>query len=235
MAVTYEYHPSTEDGGAIISILLVVKQKETHDTTFAIQIGVDFFLESRLVHISRAYTDTEGNSLFHCFSSNVLEDSDTGVDPAAFFEKCADGPAGAFGCDEYDINIFWRDDLGVFFIHDGEAVREIECLALRDERCNGGPCLRLSSIGEKVHDDSSPVDGLLDRKQSLSWHLDCTSQILFFGKKRLWSSKKCTYPAIFLGLPPALTILADTNNDIETIIAGIQSLAMALGSIANEG
>jgi hypothetical protein len=44
--------------------------------------------------------------------------------------------------------------------------------------------LRLSSIGEKVHDDGSPVDGLLDRKQSLSWHLDRTSQ-----KHRQWPSK----------------------------------------------
>ena len=230
MVVTYEYHPSTEDGCATVSILLVVKRRETHDTTFTIQIGVDFFLESRLVHISRAYADTEGNSLLHCLSSNVLEDSNTGVDPAAFFEKCADGPARTFRCDEYDINIFWRDDLGVFFIHDGEAVREIECLALRDERCNGGPCLRLSSIREKVHDDGSPVDGLLDRKQSLSWHLDRTSQI-YMGS----GLQKCTYPAIFLGLPPTLTILADTNNDVKTIIPGIQSLAVALGPIADEG
>ena len=44
-----------------------------------------------------------------------------------------------------------------------------------------------------------------------------------------------TYPTVFLSLFPALTILADTNNDVESIIPGIQALAVTLGSIADEG
>jgi hypothetical protein len=36
-------------------------------------------------------------------------------------------------------------------------------------------------------------------------------------------------------LAPALAVLADTDNDIEAVVAGVQTLAVALRTIANEG
>ena len=34
---------------------------------------------------------------------------------------------------------------------------------------------------------------------------------------------------------PALTVLADTDDDIETVVAGVQALTVALRTVANEG
>jgi len=42
-------------------------------------------------------------------------------------------------------------------------------------------------------------------------------------------------PAVLHCLPPALTVFADADNDIEAVVAGVQPLTVALGSIANEG
>jgi hypothetical protein len=47
-------------------------------------------------------------------------------------------------------------------------VREVEGLALGDERGELGPGLGLGGVGEEVHDDGSSVDGLLDREEGLS-------------------------------------------------------------------
>lgn len=44
-----------------------------------------------------------------------------------------------------------------------------------------------------------------------------------------------TNPAIFDGLLPALAILADTDDDVETVVTGIQALAMTLRAIADKG
>lgn len=43
-----------------------------------------------------------------------------------------------------------------------------------------------------------------------------------------------TNPAILHCLPPALAVLADTNDDIETIVTSIQALTVSLRTIANE-
>ncbi len=43
-----------------------------------------------------------------------------------------------------------------------------------------------------------------------------------------------TYPAISHGLLPALTVFADTNNDIEAVVASVQTLTMALRAITDK-
>lgn len=84
-------------------------------------------------------------------------------------------------------------------------------LSLGDERLDLGPSLALGSIGEQVHDNGTPLDGLLNIKQVLSGN-----------------------PAVLLGLLPRGTVLADTHNDIEAVVAEVQALAVALGAIADQ-
>lgn len=70
-------------------------------------------------------------------------------------------------------------------------------------RLDGGPSLGLSSIGEKVHDDGTSGDGLIDLEQVLSWN-----------------------PAILNGILPRLTVLSDTDNDIHAVVTEIETLAV---------
>lgn len=62
------------------------------------------------------------------------------------------------------------------------------------------------------------------------FHLESTEQGEGEGKRG-----ERTDPAIFNSLLPTLSVLADTNNDVEPIITSVQALAMSLRTIANEG
>lgn len=53
-------------------------------------------------------------------------------------------------------------------------------------------------------------------------------------KDALQKSTRKTYPTILNGLSPALTVLTDTNDDIETVVTSVQALTMALRAVANE-
>lgn len=119
--------------------------------------------------------------------------------------------------------------MGVFLVDDGETVREVERLALCDERRNGGPSLRLCGVRKKVHDDGSAVDGFLDGEEGFAWYLLKTSE------REREVRKGRTDPAVLECLLPTLAVLADTDDDIETVVTGIQALAMTLGAIADEG
>ena len=44
----------------------------------------------------------------------------------------------------------------------------------------------------------------------------------------------CAHPAVLLRLLPALTVLADTDNDVQAVVAGVQTLAVALRAVADE-
>lgn len=55
------------------------------------------------------------------------------------------------------------------------------------------------------------------------------------GERRGGSEEGTTDPAILDGLLPTLAILADTDDDIETVVTGIQALSVTLRAIANEG
>jgi hypothetical protein len=86
------------------------------------------------------------------------------------------------------------------------------CLALGQQRLDLGPRLALRRVAEQVHDDGALVDGLLDLKQVLSRD-----------------------PAVLDGVLPRLAILADADDDVETIVAQVKTLAVALRAVANEG
>ena len=53
-----------------------------------------------------------------------------------------------------------------------------------------------------------------------------------WGKLR--KKKRGTYPAVLLRLLPALTVLADTDNDVQAVVTGVQALAVALGAVTDE-
>lgn len=70
----------------------------------------------------------------------------------------------------------------------------------------------MSSITEKVHDDATLRDSLVNLEEVGSGD-----------------------PAILDGLLPGCTVLSDTNDDIQAIVTEIETLAMALRSVADQG
>lgn len=89
---------------------------------------------------------------------------------------------------------------------------KVKGLALGDERLDVGPSLRLSSVREKVHDDSTLGDGSVNVKQVLTGD-----------------------PTVLNGSLPRSTILSDTNNNIDTVVTEVKALAVALRAVTNEG
>jgi hypothetical protein len=78
-------------------------------------------------------------------------------------------------------------------------------------RLDSGPGLALGSVGEQVHDDGALGDGLIDVEEVFAWH-----------------------PAILLGLLPRGTVLPDTNNDVEAVVAEVEALAVTLRSVTDQ-
>lgn len=78
-------------------------------------------------------------------------------------------------------------------------------LSLGDLRLDVRPGLGLGSIGEEVHDDGTTGDGLIDLEEVLALN-----------------------PSILLSLLPGLSTLADTDNDVEALISGVETLTVSL-------
>ena len=89
---------------------------------------------------------------------------------------------------------------------------KIECLALDDLRLDVGPCLCLGGVREQIHDDGTAADGLVQLKKVLAGN-----------------------PAILYGIPPRLAVLSDANNNIEAVVAQVETLSVSLGAVANKG
>ena len=85
-------------------------------------------------------------------------------------------------------------------------------LSLGDLGLDSWPSLTLSSIREQVHDDGALGDSLINIEEVLSRN-----------------------PAILLSILPRLTILPHTDNNVESIVAHVQGLGMALRSVADNG
>ena len=74
-----------------------------------------------------------------------------------------------------------------------------------------GPGLALGSIREQVHDNGAALDSLVDVEQVRAGN-----------------------PAVLLGLLPRGAILADTDDNIEAVVAEVETLAVALGAVADQ-
>jgi hypothetical protein len=76
---------------------------------------------------------------------------------------------------------------------------------------DSGPSLALGSIAEEVHDDGALADGLVHLEKVLARN-----------------------PAILLRILPRLAVLSYTNDDVQAIVAKIQTLTVALGTITDQ-
>lgn len=85
-------------------------------------------------------------------------------------------------------------------------------LALDELGLDSGPGLGLSGVGEEVHDNGTTGDGLIDIEQVLAGN-----------------------PTVLLSILPGLSVLSDTNNDVEAVVTEVKTLAVALRAVANEG
>lgn len=78
-------------------------------------------------------------------------------------------------------------------------------------RLDGWPSLALGSIAEKVHDNGTAANGLVNLEEI--------------------STRD---PSVLLGLLPRGAILPDADDDIEAIIAEVEALSMALRAVADQ-
>jgi len=73
------------------------------------------------------------------------------------------------------------------------------------------PCLGLSSITEQVHDDGTLGDSFVNLEQVLS--LD---------------------PSILLSLLPRLSVLSYTDDDVQAVVAEVETLSVTLRTVTDE-
>lgn len=85
-------------------------------------------------------------------------------------------------------------------------------LLLGEEGLDSGPSLGLGSVGEQIHDDGTLANGLVNVEKVLSGN-----------------------PAILFSLLPRSTVLPHTDNDVETVVTEIETLAVTLRAITDEG
>ena len=84
-------------------------------------------------------------------------------------------------------------------------------LALGQLRLDGRPCFALCRITEQIHDNGTLRDSLVDIEKI-----------------------RARNPTILLSLLPRSAVLPHADDDIEAVIAEVQTLTVALGAVADE-
>lgn len=103
----------------------------THQaSTLAVQVGVDFLLESCLVEITATNSNTQSLSFLESLSSDVLEDGNGRVDTTTLLEEGSNGSSRALWSNKDNIDVSWNVNLGEVFEYWGESVGEIQSLVL---------------------------------------------------------------------------------------------------------
>jgi hypothetical protein len=171
--------------------------------TLSHKVGVDLLLEGGLVEVSGSNSNTEGDGLLLGLSGNVLPDGDGRVDTLSSLEEGTNGTSGSLGGDKDNVNVGGDVDLGQLLEDRGESVGEVEGLSLK-LGLNGGPGLGLGSVGEKVHDDGSLGDSLVNLEEVLSGD-----------------------PSILDGLVPGGSVLADSDDDVHSVVTEVKSLSVS--------
>ena len=181
-------------------------------TAFAGQVAVNFFTEIGFEKVTAADGDTERYDAFLCFAGGVLEDGVAAVETAALEEHSSQGGAGAFWRYEEYVDVFWRDDAGLFVKGNAEAMGEIEGFARGEVFFYRGPQGDLGGVAQEVADDGAFLKRFFYLEQGLAG-----------------------YESVADGLVPGFGVLALTDYDIDTIIFLIQRLAGALHAVADDG
>lgn len=88
----------------------------------------------------------------------------------------------------------------------------ISYLSLGQLRLDARPSLALSGIGKQVHHDRRLANRLIDIEQVLARD-----------------------PTILLSLLPRGTVLSHTDNDVQSVVAEIETLTVTLRTITDEG
>ena len=77
---------------------------------------------------------------------------------------------------------------------------------------DGRPCLGLGGVGEEVHDNGGLANGLVNVEQVLAGD-----------------------PAILHGVLPRGTVLSYTDDDVQAVVTEVETLAVTLRAVADEG
>lgn len=202
---------------AVFSQNVVLSKEHTVDTThqttsFTVQIGVDLLFKRGLVDVTGTNGDSQGNGLFFGLAGDVVPDGVGGVNTSALLEQGSDGSTGTLWSSQDDVDVGWWVNLGQLLEDWGETVGEVKGLAFGQERLDVGPGGRLGSVRQQVHDNGTLLDGFVDREQVLTWD-----------------------PSIFDGGLPGGTVLSDTDDDVQAVISQVQTLAVTLGTVTNQG
>ncbi|KAH3660712.1 hypothetical protein OGATHE_005044 [Ogataea polymorpha] len=201
---------------AVLSQDLVLSKEHTVDTShqtssLTVQVRVDFSLEGGLVNVTRSNGNSQSNGLLLGLTSNVVPDGVRRVDTSALLEKRSHSSTRTLRSSQDHVNVGWWHNVGQLLEDRRESVGEIQGLSLGEQRLDGRPGLGLSSVRKQVHDDGSLLDGLSDVKQVLTWN-----------------------PSVLNGSLPRSTILSDTNDDVQTVVSQIQTLAVTLGTVTDQ-
>lgn len=96
--------------------------------TLTVEVRVDLLLEGGLVEVAGADGDTKSDGLLLGLASDVLVDSERGVDTTALTEEGSDGSARALGGAEDDVDVGGNLNLGEVLEDGGETVGEVKGL-----------------------------------------------------------------------------------------------------------
>ena len=108
--------------------------------SLTIEIRVDLLFKRRLVEVPRSHTYPKSNGLFFGSTGYILIHGNRGVDATTFSKEGSNSPTGAFRRDKDDIDIRGNVDFGEIFEDGGEAVGEVECLAMSVGITSGAFC-----------------------------------------------------------------------------------------------
>ena len=94
----------------------------------------------------------------------------------------------------------------------GEKNSTTTYLPLHQLRLNSRPRLTLRGITQQIHNNRSSLNRLVDIKEVRARH-----------------------PTVLLGFFPAGAVLSHADDDVEAVVAEVETLAVALGAVADEG
>ncbi len=177
------------------------------------EVGGHFVFEAGGEEVTGTDRDTDGEGAVHCLGRCVLRNREAGVDAHAIEEVAAHGCARTLGGDHDDVDVSGHFHAGELAVNPTEAVREVEGFAGGHVRGDGGPHALDGGVVQEDHDDAGAFASFVDAEEGLA-----------------------DFEAIFLCALPVCSkgfVLADDN--IDAVVAHVQSLGGALDAVADDG